>query len=116
MFGENLVTDRGWAESFKKLEFLSCDEILERVMKLENSFRIWMWTTLGTSLFGVIFWCVAYACHGPTEMGLYIALLGMMSNFSTKLSTQIRLATLRMLWDVRRREEAELRRSIAEDL
>lgn len=116
MFERNLVLNHGWAEMFKKTETLSCNEILDRVTRLERRFRLWMGVTLATSLFGILFWCIAYSSHGPSEMGLYIALVGITGNYTTKLSTQIRLSALWALWDRRRREEAELRRSIAEDL
>jgi hypothetical protein len=117
MFERNLVLNRGWVEMFKKTEALSCNEILDCVAKLEQRFRLWMGVTLGISLFGILFWSVAYSSHdGSSEMGLYIALVGITGNYTTKLSTQIRLSALWTLWDMRRREESELRRSIAEDL
>jgi hypothetical protein len=116
MFDSNLVLKHGWVEMFRKMEALSSQEILDCVTRLEHRFRLWMGVTLGVSLFGVLFWTIAWVNHGPSEMGLYIALVGITGNYTTKLSTQIRLSALWSLWDARRREEAELRRSIAEDL
>lgn len=123
-----------WADSFGKP--LSGEEILERVRKLQLQYRTWFWVTVAIILVGAFqalvgpisvrtalalgrnhqpFPYLGFVWYG-SQWGPFLMLVGIIGNCTVKLSAQIRLSTLYMMWESRQRQETELRRSIAQDL
>jgi len=100
-----------WAQRFKKFSSLTREEIIERARKMEIRCKISIAIGAIALFMGVI--CMLI---GETGAGVCGSVLGAIALAMTRISWQVYATTLWFVWDRRADQEAELRKSLAEDL
>jgi hypothetical protein len=124
---KGLVLQRNWIGYFERMEkeLATSEGILKCLETLERKFWFWFWISLAECLVGIFLFTSSVAAgmtHSSPQMlilaahGIFLALVGLVSNLSIWVAVQVRVATLWLLYEDRRRQEAEPRRSLAEDL
>jgi hypothetical protein len=104
-----------WAESFK--EQPTCDDILNKVQRIERIYWIWLLLSSFVAVAGV-----GLILSAPENnlkihsMGVFLAIDGCISIAVIKIWAHIKLSMYRIIWDRQNRLEAELKESQAQDL
>ena len=104
-----------WAESFK--EQPTCEDILNKIQKIERIYWIWLLLSIFVALAGI-----ALILNAPANnlkqhsLGVFLAIDGIIQIALIKIWAHIKLSMYRIIWDSQNRIEAEIRKSEAEDL
>jgi hypothetical protein len=108
-----------WAEQFEKGHQTSwtCDEMLEKIHKLEEKYIVWeRMLSLGT-LFGLVMIILGSVFGTIIALeGLFVALVCQMTRFESISRCAQSMCMLHILWDARKREEEALLKSEIQDL
>ena len=102
-------------EEFKKP--LTCEDILNKIRKIERTYWIWLVVSLAIMLMGLVF--IIGAPAGSLKVhsiGVFLAIDGCISIAVMKIWAHVVWAMYRILWNQNKKTEAELRKSEAEDL
>ena len=104
-----------WAKSFE--EQPTCEDILNKVRKIEMQYWIGIVCAIVMILAGII---LIIAAHDGNikkhNWGVFLALYGGIILAITEICACVKLSTLRVIWDNQNRIENELRKSEALDL
>ena len=102
-----------WAARFEEQK--TCEDILGRVHKTQITFWIYMVILVAITLGGLHVLMHATETRAMLT-GLFMALVGIINIALIKIWAHIRLVMFYIIWDSQNRLEAELNKSLAEDL
>lgn len=102
-----------WAARFEEQK--TCEDILGRVRKTEIMYWVYMIVLIAITLSG-LHSLMHSAGTRAMLFGLFMALVGIINIALIKLWAHVRLVMYYIIWDSQNRLEAELNKSMAEDL
>jgi NhaP-type Na+/H+ or K+/H+ antiporter len=103
-----------WEAWFRDLKPLTGDEIMKRVRRLESHFKTCFWILMAVMIAGWVGIGLEDVIVG--RAGMLMVLVATIAMFGIRITVQMELSTLRILSETVRRQEEEMRRSMAEDL